>query len=325
MNVVSTRNPRTLPNHLADVLRACRELNTTETKALAARLELSPASVNAYFQRISDLLETTDRFQSVQQAYKLGLLFQTEDNLLVNGDFTEGHRGDSPGSSLPWTTVVGWSALGRSTPQWVTPATDGGPGAVMMWGAADTGEAIWQSLPLARRLRAGKVYRISAEYRFGPVRRDWPVVSTQPMFVDFVVRASVGPLPAYTTPDAPGEVATLGRFHYESRAPDGVQALSSKTTPEMLEALRRTGGEHSVREALYTERVGGYHTWAWEWGALEGWVSTGEFDTLTIHPTNDVVVRTDGTNPDAPFELAWGQLRRVRLAEVTAAASEAGP
>ena len=318
MKVVPAHIHRTLPNHLAEVLRACRELNTTETKALAAKLELSPASVNAYFQRISDLLQTTDRFQSVQQAYKLGLLFQTEDNLLVNGDFTEGHRGDSPGSSLPWTTVVGWNALGRSTPQWVTPDTAGGPGAVMMWGAADTGEAIWQSLPPARRLRPDRIYRVSAEYRFGPVRRDWPVVESQPMAVDFVVRASNGPIPAYTAPDSPAEIATIGRLRYERRDPEGVQGVHAKMTPEKLEALRRTGGEHSVREALYTERVGGYFLWAWEWGLLDDWVCTGEFDTITVHPTNDLRVGTDGSNPDAPWEIGWGQLRRVRIVEVTA-------
>ena len=321
MDSDAPRLPFVLANHLADVLRACRERNTTETKPLATHLGLTPATVNVYFQRIAEALGTTDRFSSVQRAYRMGLLEHHEDNLLVNGDFLEGFQGRGPGSSMPWSTVIGWNALARSTPQWVSPEMDGGTAAVMLWGAADTGEAIWQSLPPSRRISPGRTYRFTAEYRFGPVRRDWPTVPRQPMFVEFVVRASQSPLPAYTTPDEPGRVVTIGRLRYERREPESVIAPHKPLTPEAIEELRRHGGEvgeHAVQNELAVHRAGGYHFWAWEWGALPNWVSDSTYDTLTIHPTNGLVVGTDGSNRDAPEEIAWGQIRRVRLVEIPA-------
>ncbi|MBB6051525.1 hypothetical protein [Armatimonas rosea] len=307
---------RTLPHHLAELLRACRELNTTETKALTQRLGLSSATVNVYFQRIAEALGTTDRFSSVQQAFRLGMLSRPDNNLLINSDFTEGHSGQGPGRSMPWTTVVGWAPLREATPQWVMPESEGAPGAIMMWGAGDTGEAVYQRMPPAHRVYAGRTYRFSAEYRFGPVKRDWPAVPRQPMFVDFVVRLSRGPLPTYTAPDVPGEIVTLGRLHYATRPAERLFTPASPPTPEYLEHLRKTGGEHAVQQELYTHRAGGVHLWEWEWGTLEDWTSDNEYDTLTIHPTNDLIVGTDGSNKDAPLELAWGQIRSVRLVEV---------
>ncbi|WP_309714703.1 hypothetical protein [Armatimonas sp.] len=305
----------TLPHHLVVLLCACRELNTTETKILARHVGLAPATVNAYFQRASQLLGTTDRFSTVQQAFRLGILLASDDNLLINGDFTEGHRGQALDASLPWSTVIGWSELRPSTPQWIT-EHEGEPAAMMMWGVADVGEAIFQSLPPVRQLQPGRSYRFSAEYRFGPVRCDWPTVPRQPMFVDFVVRVSVGALPHYTTPDTPGQVATLGRLHYAARPPVQVVPPAVPITSEYLEELRRFGGEHAVVQALYTDRVGGNHYWEWEWGAIPDWTADAPYNCLTIHPTNDLLVGKESTNPDAPLELAWGQIRRIRFIEI---------
>ena len=306
---------RTLPHHLAELLRACRELNTTETKALTQRLGLSAATVNVYFQRIAEALGTTDRFSSVQQAFRLGLLSRPDDNLLVNSDFTEGTLGQGPGRSMPWTTIVGWAPLREATPQWVMPENEGALGAVQMWGAQDTGEAIYQRMPPAHRVYAQRTYRFSAEYRFGPVKGDWPAVPRQPMFVDFVVRLSRGPLPSYTAADVPGEIVTLGRLHYATRPAESILVPQHPLTTEGIEHLRKIGGEHAVQQELYGRRVG-THCWAWEWGVLPDWLADNEYDTLTIHPTNDLIVGTDGSNKDAPQELAWGQIRRVRLVEV---------
>lgn len=315
MKVVLHPQRRALPNHLADLLRACRELNTTETKALSVHMGLSGATVNAYFQRTADTLGTTDRFSSVQQAARLGLLDRRDENLLINGDFVEGNRGESPGTSLPWATVTGWNALSQ-TPQWVTPESDGGSGAIMFWGAADTGEGIYQSLPPKRKLQPGHTYQFSMEYRFGPVRRDWPATPRQPMFVDFVVRASISPIPAYTTPDTPGKIITLGRLHYACREPEALLAPLPVLEND-LERARQMGGEHSVRDAIYTDRVGGYNLWSWDWGTLE-WVADAPYDTITVHPTNDLIVGTDGSNPNAPNEIAWGQVRHLRLIAISA-------
>jgi hypothetical protein len=309
---------RTLPHHLAELLRTCREFNTTETKTLAHHSNLSPATINSYFQRVSELLGTTDRFSSVQQAFRLGLLARHDENLLINGDFMEGNLAKGPGNSLPWTTVVGWLPLQHGTPQWILPEAEGEPAALMMWGAADTGEAIYQPLPPAHRILPGCTYRFSAEYRFGPVRRDWPAVPRQPMFVDFVVRASWGMLPGYTVPDEPRKVVTLGRLHYAARPPESIhRAPVTPLTSERLEEIHRRGGEHAVEQALYTQRVGGHNIWAWEWGAIPDWTADAEYNFLTIHPTNDLIVGTGGSNKDAPQELAWGQIRRVHLVEVT--------
>jgi hypothetical protein len=308
---------RTLPHHLVSLLRACRELNTTETKPLVRHLQLSPATINVYFQRAAQLLGNGDRFSSVQEAFRLGLLLHNENNLLINGDFKEGHVGQALDASLPWTTMIGWSELKPSTPQWIYPEIEGEPPCVQMWGAADVGEAICQSLPPIQYLQKGHAYRFSAEYRFGPVRRDWPAVPRQPMFVDFVIRASRGALPSYTAPDEPGKIATLGRLHYAARPPETIQTPQAALTPERLEEIRRRGGEHAVEQELYTQRVGGCNLWAWECGVLEDWVADAPYDYLTIHPTNDLIVGTGGINPDAPQELAWGQIRRVRLVEVT--------
>jgi hypothetical protein len=306
---------RTLPHHLALLLRACRELNTTETKTLARHLFLAPATVNAYFQRASLCLGTQDRFSTVQQAFRSGLLLHGEDNILINGDFMEGHVGQGLDASMPWSTVIGWSELRPSTPQWVYPEKEGDSAAVMMWGAADVGEAICQSLPPIRQLKAHHTYRFSAEYRFGLVRRDWPAVPRQPMFVDFVIRASVGVLPSYTTPDTPGRVATIGRLHYAPRPPESF-VLPEPLTPERLEDIRQRGGQHAVEQEIYTQRVGGTSLWEWEFGYLNDWVADADYNCITIHPTNDLIVGTGGVNPDAPQELAWGQIRRVRLVEV---------
>jgi hypothetical protein len=304
---------QTLPHHLVILLRACRELNTTETKALARHLKLSQATVNAYFQRAAHLLGTSDRFSSVQQAFRLGLLLHNEDNLLINGDFLEGHVGQGLDASMPWSTVIGWKELFGSTPQWIYPDPPGESGAVQMWGAADTGEGIYQSLPPVRQIVPGGVYRFAAEYRFGPVRRDWPVVPRQPMFVDFVVRASRGPLPSYIAADQPGAIATIGRLHYATRAPESVMKPNPPPTPEKLEEIRCRGGEHAVEQELYTQRVGGSNVWAWESGVLTDWTSDSIYNYITIHPTNDLTVGTGGSNPDAPQEIAWGQIRRIRL------------
>ncbi len=322
MKIVVSRTYPNLPNHLADLLRACLILNTTETKALAVHLSLSVATVNAYFQRVAETLETTDRFSSVQRASRLGLLVGNEDDILINGDFVEGNLAQSPGSSLPWASLVGWTALGVCTPQWVVPE-NGEPGAVMMWGAADTGEGISQYFLPARRPRPGKTYRFSAEYRFGPVRRDWPVTPRQPMFVDFVIRASVWPIPEYATPDEPGKIVTLGRLHYAARPPE-VILVTPDTNTRAAEQKRRAGGEHLMQDSLYTNRVGGYNLWEWEWSALS-WSPDTVYNILTIHPTNDLIVGTDGVNKDAPQETAWGQIRRVQLVEVNSESDAARP
>jgi hypothetical protein len=308
---------QTLPHHLVVLFRACRELNTTETKPLAQRLDLSPATVNAYFQRAAQGLGTNDRFSSVQKAFRLGLLLHEENNLLVNGDFLEGHVGQAVDSSMPWSTLIGWRELLDTTPQWIFSETPGEPASVQMWGAADTGEGIQQSLPQIRQFAPGGVYRFSAEYRFGPVRRDWPAVPRQPMFVDFVVRASRGPLPSYTAPDEPGKIATLGRLHYAPRPPESILKPEFTLTPERLEELRLRGGEHSVEQEIYTQRVGGSHLWEWESGVLADWTADAAYNYLTIHPTNDLVVGTGGSNPDAPQEIAWGQIRRLRLVRLS--------
>lgn len=184
-----------------------------------------------------------------------------------------------------------------------------------MWGAGDTGEAIYQRMPPMHRPLPGRSYRFSAEYRFGPVKGDWPAVPRQPMFIDFVIRLSRGPLPSYTAPDVPGEIVTLGRLHYAARTRETLRLPNSSPTPEELELLRKKGGEHAVQQELYARRVGAQF-WEWEWGVLADWASDNEYDTLTIHPTNDLIVGTDGSNKDAPLELAWGQIRRVRLVEV---------
>lgn len=302
--------------HLLTLLRACRELNTTETKALARHLELAPATVNAYFQRAAQALETSDRFSTVQQAFRLGMLLHDQANLLINGDFREGHVGQGLDASMPWTTIVGWSEIKPSTPQWIYPETEGESAAVMMWGAADVGEAICQGLPPINQLKSGGVYRFSAEYRFGPVRRDWPAVPRQPMFVDFVVRASMGALASYTAPDEPGRVATIGRLHYAARPPKSILPPETVLTREVLEEIRLRGGEHAVEQELYTQRVGGMHLWEWESGAIADWTADAPYNYITIHPTNDLIVGTGGINPDAPQELAWGQIRRVRLIKV---------
>jgi hypothetical protein len=322
MKIVVSRTYPNLPNHLAELLRSCLILNTTETKALATHLNLSVATVNAYFQRVAETLETTDRFSSVQKASRLGLLVGGDEDILINGDFIEGNLAQSPGSSLPWASLVGWTTLGLGTPQWVVPE-NGEPGAVKMWGAADTGEAICQYFLPARRPKVGKTYRFSAEYRFGPVRRDWPVTPRQPMFVDFVIRACVWPLAEYAAPDEPGKLVTLGRLHYAPRPPE-VILIGPDATEKFVEQRRRVGGEHLVQDSLYTQRVGGNNLWEWESGAFE-WTPNGAYNILIIHPTNDLVVGTDGSNKDGPNEIAWGQIRRVRLVEVTPGDAEDAP
>lgn len=306
----------TLPMHLMVLLRTCRELNTTETKALSQHLSLSAATVNAYFQRAAQQLGTSDRFSTVQQAFRLGLLLHDTENLLINGGFLEGHVGQGLDASMPWSTLIGWKELPGTTPQWVIPERVGELGAVMMWGAADTGEGIIQSLPPVRHLVPGQTYRFSAEYRFGPVRRDWPATPRQPMFVDFVVRVSRGPLPSYTAPDEPGRVVTIGRLHYAPRPPEYIQKPDFVLTPEKIEELRRKGGEHAVEQEMYTQRVGGIHYWAWQQGALPDWTADSIYDYITIHPTNDLIVGTGGINPEAPQEIAWGQIRQIRLIKV---------
>jgi hypothetical protein len=309
---------RTLPPHLVELLRTCREFNTTETKPLAQQLNLSPATVNAYFQRTAELLGTTDRFSTVQNAFRLGLLISHAENLLINGNFVEGSQGHGPGNSLPWTNVVGWLPLRGGSPQWVMPDTEGGPGAILMWGVKDTGEAIYQALPPVHRIMPGRTYRFSAEYRFGPVKRDWPAVPRQQMFVDFVIRLSKTALENYTSPDVPGEVTTIGRLHYAARPAESVLTVPvSPPTPEKLESLRLRGGEHAVEQYYATMRAGGVNYWAWEEGALPDWTADSEYYVVTIHPTNDLVVGTDGSNKAAPLELAWGQIRRVSLVDVT--------
>lgn len=317
MNVVVLERGRSLPSHLIELLRACRALNTTESKVLAAHANLSPATVNAYFQRISEALRTSDRFSSVQQALRLGLLSADGENLLVNGDFIEGNANESPGNSLPWTTVVGWTAL-CGTPQWVVPSGEGGAGRLHLWGVADRGEAVYQALRPGHRLKPGRTYRFSAEYRFGTVRRDWPQTPRQPMCVDFRIRVSSGPLPAYTVPDEPGRIAELGWLRYARRDPDCVLVPDRPPTPAEIETMRQRGGEHLVRENLSTHRSGGVAAWEWE-SAVIDWVADASYDTLTIHPTNHLVVGTD--RPEAPLELGWGEVRRLRLVDVTPEAS----
>ncbi len=322
MKIVVSQGQPTLPNHLAELLRACMILNTTETKALAVHLNLSVATVNAYFQRVAETLETTDRFSSVQRASLLGLLVGNDDDLLINGDFIEGNLAQSPGSSLPWASLVGWTAVGLCTPQWTVPE-NGEPGAMKMWGAADTGEAICQYFLPPRRPQPGKTYRFSAEYRFGPVRRDWPVTPRQPMSVDFVIRACVWPVTEYVAPDEPGKLVTIGRLHYAARPPE-VILVSPDATGKLVEQKRRNGGEHQLQDSLYTQRVGGHNVWGWETGTLD-WTPDMVYNILIIHPTNDLVVGTDGSNKDAPNEIAWGQIRRVRLNEVTPDDGEDAP
>jgi hypothetical protein len=200
---------------------------------------------------------------------------------------------------------------------------NGEPGAVKMWGAADTGEAICQYFLPSRRPQIGKTYRFSAEYRFGPVRRDWPTVPRQPMCVDFVIRVSTRPIPEYTAPDQPGKIMTIGRLRYAARPPE-VVLVTPDATARTAEQKRRAGGEHLKQDTLYTSRVGGYNVWEWELGTLD-WTPDMAYNILTIHPTNDLVVGTDGSNKDAPQELAWGQIRRVRLTEVTPGDAEDAP
>lgn len=305
MKVVVLARSRALPGHLVELLRTCQELNTTESKPLAAHLALSPASVNAYFQRIAEILGTTDRFSSVQQAQRLGHLSLGRENLLVNGDFIEGNCNEAPGNSLPWATVVGWSAL-CGTPQWVPPASTGGVGAVHFWGTADHGEAIVQHLRPACYLQAGKTYRFSAEYR------DWPLTPRQPMCVDFRVRASVGTLPHYLAENEPGKIADIGWLRYTHRIPDHIQVPDREPSPEEIEEMRRRGGEHLVKTNLATHRAGGMAVFEWESAVLE-WVADARYDTVTIHPTNHVVVGEG--RPEATNELGWGQVRRLRLSQ----------
>jgi hypothetical protein len=309
MKVVVRPLVRSLPGHLSELLRACQELNTTETKALSARLGLATATVNAYFQRAAELLGTTDRFSTVQQAQRLGYLLSGDDSLLVNGDFMEGNCNDAPGNSLPWATIVGWQAL-CGTPQWVPPDSTGGPGAVCFWGTADQGEAIYQVLRPACRLRAGRTYRLSAEYRFGPVRRDWPLTDRQPMCVDFRVRASSRPLPSYVAPDEPGRIADFGWLRYPRRDPASLQVPDRGLTPEEITRMRLRGGDPLVQSNLATHRAGGTLAWEWDVGVLE-WTADAEYDTLTIHPTNHQTVGVG--RPEATNELGWGQIRRLRL------------
>jgi hypothetical protein len=80
-----------------------------------------------------------------------------------------------------------------------------------------------------------------------------------------------------------------------------------------MEEIRKRGGEHAVEQELYTQRVGGSNVWAWESGVLTDWLADAAYNCITIHPTNDLVVGTGGVNPDAPQEIAWGQIRRIRL------------
>ena len=311
MDVVVLERGRSLPSHLIELLRACRSLNTTETKALAAHLALSTATVNAYFQRVSDVLRTTDRFSTVQQALRLGLLGGDGENLLVNGDFIDGSANDAPGNSLPWATVVGWTAL-CGTPQWVLPSSEGGVGLIHFWGAADRGEAICQTLPPARRLKAGRAYRFSAEYRFGTVKRDWPQTPRQPMCVDFRIRVSCGALPSYTAPDESGKIAELGWLRYARREPQAYYVPDRPPTASEIEVMRQRGGDHLVRDSLSTFRIGGMAAWEWE-SAVIDWVADADYDTITIHPTNHLVVGTD--RPEAPLELGWGEVRHLRIVE----------
>ena len=317
MRVVVRSLGRPLPAHLIELLRTCQELNTTETKTLAAHLGLASSSVNAYFQRIAEGLGTTDRFSSVHQAQRMGYLMHSRENLLVNGDFIEGNCNDAPGNSLPWATVVGWQAL-CGTPQWVPPASTGGVGAIHFWGAADHGEAISQRLLPAKRLQPGQAYRISMEYCFGPVRRDWPVTPRQPMCVDFRICASDGPPPSYLAMNEPGKIAEIGWMRYAQRSHDHFQVSDRAPTAEEIEEMRRRGGEHLVRVNLEHHRAGGMAVWEWETAVLE-WVADARYDTITVHPTNHVVVGEG--RPEATYELGWGEVRRLRLVRV----SDAGP
>ena len=309
MRVVVRSHGRSLAAHLIELLRTCQELNTTETKTLAAHLGLAPASVNAYFQRIAEVLGTRDRFSSVHQAQRMGYLLRASENLLVNGDFLEGNCGDSPGNSMPWATVAGWHAL-CGTPQWIPPASTGGTGAIQFWGTAEHGEAIYQVLRPTRQLQAGQTYRFSAEYRFGPVRRDWPLTERQPMCVDFRVRASLGSLPSYVAENESGKITDVGWLHYLRRDPDHYQVPDRCFTAEEIEDMRRRGGEALVQVNLGTFRAGGSAVWEWETAVLE-WVSDATYDTITIHPTNHVSVGK--SQPEAPLELGWGQIRRLSL------------
>lgn len=309
MKTVIRAQGRSLAAHLIELLRACQALNTTESKTVAAHLGLAPATVNAYFQRISDVLKTTDRFSSVQQAQRMGYLLRTRENMLINGEFIEGNCGDAPGNSMPWATVVGWHWL-CGTPQWIPPASSGGTGAIQFWGTADHGEAIYQVLRPARQLQVGQTYRFSAEYRFGPVRRDWPLTERQPMSVDFRIRASIGPLASYSTENEPGRVTDVGQLHYSRREPDHFQVPERPYTSEEIEDMRRRGGEQLVEVNVGTYKAGGTAVWEWEAAVLE-WTADAPYDTITIHPTNHVVVGKGRS--EAPYELGWGQVRRLSL------------
>jgi hypothetical protein len=207
---------------------------------------------------------------------------------------------------------VGWQAL-CGTPQWVPPESTGGVGAIHFWGTADHGEAIYQVLRPAYRLQEGQRYRFSAEYRFGPVRRDWPLTERQPMCVDFRIRVSRGPLASYTAEGEPGKSAELGWLRYARREPDHVQVASREPSADEIEAMRRRGGDELVRVNLGTHRAGGTMAWEWETADLE-WVADAPYDTITIHPTNHVVVGSG--RPEATHELGWGQIRRVSLVPI---------
>jgi hypothetical protein len=114
-------------------------------------------------------------------------------NLVKNGPFATELRITGNGS-MPPSSVAGWTAAFRD-PQLVAAGgcAGGSGGYVAMWGNQAAGEGIRQTL--TQPLVQGQTYRLSACVRYvfpgpaGPVR--------------FRVRASNGPLPAYTSPGVP--------------------------------------------------------------------------------------------------------------------------
>lgn len=302
--MTENRFVESVPSYLRRVLRACVDLNTTDSKMLAKHLGVGVSTVNVYFQRIAAVMETADRFSAVQLAYRRGWLAQVseEQNLLINGDFAEGHAVPTCGYGMPWTTVVGWNLL-HGTPQWLFACDERPIPFMKMWGIEDDGEAIYQSLTYRNRLRAGKRYRLSADCCFGTVLNDWPLHPDQPMFVSFRFRLSLGVLPGYQTDEVPGGRVTLCHFR-PSSVQIGFLPCKRITVSEYKKALAEHGKAHAdnYRRAHNT---GGTKIYPWESFSHE-WVCDSDYDTLTINPTNFLSVRN-------PALVAWGSIRRVRL------------
>ncbi len=126
-------------------------------------------------------------------------------DLLANGEFRPAPGlADAP-DIIGTSMLPGWKAA-TGTPQICTWAGfDGQAGFLRMWGAADTGESVSQTL--AAGIRAGRRYRVAARIAWAPPSGEPSAPYATVRFLAF----NTAPGTAHWNPE-PGNVAVIGEL-----------------------------------------------------------------------------------------------------------------